>query len=184
MIEPDARVVAVHSGRAWVESVRKSACGACSASSGCGTSAVTTLFGDRGSRLEISDPIGERVGDRVVIGIVEAALTRASLLAYLLPLIALMLAALVARSAGVGEGSGALVGVLGLCVGLWVTGWLTRGRAGRETYRSVLVRRTEPRGFLVAPPVRVEATPSRRGDENVAKDPLAPVRGRGPGRGG
>ena len=156
MIEEDARVVAVAPGVAWVETTRKSACGACSASSGCGTSVVAKLFGERAHRLQVADPVGVEIGDTVVIGIADGILTRASLLTYLLPLIGLMAAAFFAQSAGAGEGGSALAGVLGLCAGLWLTARLTGGAAGRERYRPLLLRRAEPPGVLVSAPVLAE----------------------------
>lgn len=140
MIEEDARVVAAEPGFAWVEVRRRNACASCAISSGCGTSAISELFGARIDRLRVVNGIGAEVGDRVVIGIAEGALTRASLLAYLLPLLALMLAALGARMAGAGEGLGALAGILGLGLGFWIAGRATGGTAGREGYRPVLLR--------------------------------------------
>ena len=153
MIEERARVVAVGPGSAWVESTRRSACGSCHASSGCGTAVVAKLFGDKVNRLQVADPLGVQVGDRVVIGIADGTLTCASLLAYVLPLLALMIVALLAQSAGASEGGSALFGIVGLCVGLWVTGRLTGGAAGRERYRPTLLRRVEPDGIAVPGPL-------------------------------
>lgn len=142
MIEEQARVLVVAPGRAWVQTVRHSACGSCTASSGCGTASLAKLFGERTHRLEVVDPIGVAVGDEVIIGISDSTLTRASLLAYLLPLLALMLAAFSARSAGMSEEVGALIGILGLGLGLWLTGWLaTHGTGGAERFQPRLLRR-------------------------------------------
>jgi sigma-E factor negative regulatory protein RseC len=145
MIEEQARVLAVGNGLALVETSSRSACGSCSSSSGCGTSRVAELFGERANRLQVSDAIGLAVGDRVVIGIADGTLIRASLLAYLWPLVALALAAYIAQSTGASEGFSALVGILGLCVGLWITGRVTGGEAGRSRYRPVLLRRADLR---------------------------------------
>ncbi len=78
MIEERARVVAVRPGLAWVVITRRSACGTCHASSGCGTAVVAKLFGDKVNRLQVADTLGVQVGDRVVIGIADSTLTRAS----------------------------------------------------------------------------------------------------------
>ena len=144
MIEEHACVEAVEPGFAWVASARKSACGNCAASSGCGTSVVAKLFGERVNRFQVADAVGVQVGEWVVIGIADGTVTRASLIAYLLPLLALMLVAFLAQSAGVGEGLSALLGILGLCAGLWITGRLVGGAAGRERYRPAVLRRVEP----------------------------------------
>lgn len=149
MIEEQARVLVVGNGFALVETSSRSACGSCSSSSGCGTSLVAKLFGERSNRLHVSDAIGVAVGDLVVIGISDGTLIRASLLAYLWPLIALMLAALLAQSAGASEGLGALVGILGLCVGFWTTRRVTGGEAGRVHYRPVLLRRVDLRRIAI-----------------------------------
>ena len=149
MIEEHAFVEAVGPGIAWVASVRKSACGNCAASSGCGTSVMAKLFGERVNRFQVADAVGVQVGERVVIGIADGTVTRASLVAYLLPLLALMLVAFLAQSAGVGEGLSALLGILGLCASLWITGRLVGGAAGRERYRPVVLRRVEPAEIAV-----------------------------------
>ena len=144
MIEEHGRVVAVGRGFAWVETARKNACGTCSASSGCGTALVAKLFGERNSRLQVCDEIGLEVGDSVVIGIADDTLIRASVLAYLLPLAALIMAAFIAESARAPDELGALVGILGLCAGLWVARRLTVGASGRERYRPMVLRRSDP----------------------------------------
>lgn len=149
MIEEQARVLVVGNGFALVETSSGSACGGCSSSSGCGTSLVAKLFGERANRLQVSDAIGVAVGDLVVIGISDGTLIRASLLAYLWPLIALTLAAFLAQSAGASEGLSALVGVLGLGVGLWTTGRVTGGEAGRMRYRPAILRRADLRRVAI-----------------------------------
>ncbi len=153
MIEESGRVVAVRPGLAWVEITRRSACGTCDASSGCGTAVVAKLFSDKVNRLQVADTLGVQVGDRVVIGIADGTLTRASLAAYMLPLLALMIVAFLAQSAGASEEGSALLGIAGLGVGLWVTGRLTGGAAGRERYRPTLLRRVELDGIVVPGPL-------------------------------
>ena len=153
MIEESGRVVAVRPGLAWVEITRRSACGTCDASSGCGTAVVAKLFSDKVNRLQVADTLGVQVGDRVVIGIADGTLTRASLAAYMLPLLALMIVAFLAQSAGASEEGSALLGIAGLGVGLWVTGRLTGGAAGRERYRPTLLRRVELDGIVVTGPL-------------------------------
>jgi sigma-E factor negative regulatory protein RseC len=152
VIEEDARVLSVETGFAWVETSRRSSCSSCAASSDCGTSVVSKLFGERTNRLRVVDDIGVQAGDRVVIGISDAALTRASLLAYLLPLAALMLGAYGAQSAGAEEDVVALIGIVGLALGLLVTGRLTGGAAANERYRPVLLYKPGPLGIRVSGP--------------------------------
>lgn len=156
MIEESARVVSVAPGLAWVETSRRSACGGCSASRGCGTSVVSQLFATRQNRFQVSDPIGVEVNDQVVIGIAESTLTQASLLAYLLPLVLLILSAYAAESTGAGEAVSALAGILGVGLGLWITGRLTNVGSWSERSRPLLLRRSDTPAF-VAPPMSVGA---------------------------
>lgn len=149
MIEEKARVLAAGPGVAWVETARKSACGACSASSGCGAALVVRVCGGQVNRLQVTDDIGLEVGDAVVIGIADHTLIRASLLAYLWPLATLMLSAFIAEAAGASEEFSVLAGILGLCAGLWVVGRLTGGASGRVRYRPVVLRRTDPSPIAV-----------------------------------
>jgi sigma-E factor negative regulatory protein RseC len=153
MIEEGARVVSVAPGLAWVETSRRSACGSCHSSEGCGISAVSKLFPARTNRLQVADAIGVSVGDLVVIGIAEDALTRASLLAYLLPLATLILGAGGAELAGAGEGAGALLGILGLFLGIWIAGRSSGGAPGTGGYRPLLLRRADAPAVVALPPV-------------------------------
>lgn len=153
MIEEKARVLSVEAGLAWVETTRRSSCSGCSASSGCGTSVVAGIFGERRNRLQVRDPIGVEAGDQVVIGIADSALTRASLLAYLLPLATLMLSAFAAQTAGAGEEMVALVGILGLAIGLLVTGRLAGDASAAGRYRPLLLRRLDSRGIRIPGPI-------------------------------
>jgi sigma-E factor negative regulatory protein RseC len=154
VIEENARVLFVESGFAWVETARRSSCSSCSVSSGCGTSVVAKLFGERTNRLRVSDGIGVAVGDRVVIGIADAALIRASVLAYLLPLVALMSTAFAAQAAWAEDGVVAMFGILGLLAGLWLTGLLTGTKSARERFGPVLLHRLDPQGIRVEGPTR------------------------------
>ncbi len=106
MIEGYARVVEVDRDWLLLEPERRSACGGCAASAGCGSGALATLFDRRGKRLRLPNSIDAQVGDRVVLGIDESALVRGSLMVYLLPIITMLLAALVVESLSGGRATG------------------------------------------------------------------------------
>jgi len=159
MIEESARVIGVAPGLAWVETSRRSACGACSASQGCGTSVVSKLFAARSNRLQVSDAIGVEIGDLVIVGIADSALTQASLLAYLLPLVILIFAAYAAELAGAAEPFSALAGILGLCFGIWIIGRLTNATTWSEKTRPVLLRRSETPALVAPLPMPTAANP-------------------------
>ncbi len=140
MIEESAQVLETGAGYAWVETRRRSDCGACSVGGACATSAIAKLFGNRSHRLRVRDELGALPGEQVVIGIPDATLSRASLNAYLLPLLFLMGKALLAQALGAGEGLVALAGLLGLGLGLALAG--RSSKRERERYRPSLLRRT------------------------------------------
>lgn len=145
MIEETARVVAREGDEVWVEAERRSACGGCSAASGCGTGALAGVFGRRTLRLRAHDETGAAVGDRVRIGLDEAALVRGSLAVYLVPLLTLLGGALLGESLapqwGIGSAEGASIalGVAGLAAGmLWVRVF-SRGAQRSDRFRAVVL---------------------------------------------
>ncbi|MCG8470724.1 MAG: SoxR reducing system RseC family protein [Desulfobacterales bacterium] len=73
-------------GRAWVETVRTSACEGCASKDACHASGKTMEV------CAINDA-GARVGDRVMVSIETATLIRMSLLAYIFPVIVMMVGA-------------------------------------------------------------------------------------------
>ncbi|MDP1708057.1 MAG: SoxR reducing system RseC family protein [Gammaproteobacteria bacterium] len=93
MMEEQARVVALQPGFVWVETERKSTCGACSLSKGCGSAVLARLLGSRRTRIKAMNTLPVTVGDEVVLGLAEDALIRGSLVLYALPLLALLLGA-------------------------------------------------------------------------------------------
>ena len=155
MIEQTALVLAVDGELAEVEIQRLSACGDCSAKSGCGSALFAGMFGKRRSRLRVLNRIQARPGERVVIGLRERPFLRAAFALYTTPLLAMIGGALVGewlaqRSASAGVEVGALIGgLLGLIAGF---GWLRRfaRRSFNDTdYRPVVLRRVGTDGVFV-----------------------------------
>ena len=157
MIEQSALVVTVEGELAEVETQRQTACGDCSAKSGCGTSLLAEVFGKRRSRLWVSNPIQAQPGERVVIGLHESPFLRAAFSLYATPLLAMIGGALIGewlaeRSASSVE-LGALVGGLsGLVAGfMWLRRFSRSSRNDRD-YRPVVLRRDGGDGVMVQPP--------------------------------
>lgn len=144
MIEETGRVAAVEPGFAWVETRRQSSCGSCSARSGCGTSVLSRVLGQRTVRVRALDRIGAAVGDEVILGLDDGALLRGSFAVYMVPLLALIAGALIAETVapqwGFGDGLVMLGGVAGLAAGfLWLR--LFSRRAGADArYQAVILR--------------------------------------------
>lgn len=141
MIETQARVVAVESGYAWVESERRSGCSHCASSEGCGVSVLGKLFAGRTQRMRLADPLGLHAGEEVVIGLSEQRLVAAAALAYLLPLGAMIGMALLSAALGYGQGMLALSSLAGLGAGLWLVKDRAGGRRTPAHYRPVILGR-------------------------------------------
>ena len=148
MIEEDGQVVKVEDdGFVWVETLRKSTCGACAVRQGCGTSVLASVLGQRQAPVRVINSIGAVAGDRVVIGISESGLLRGSLAVYAVPLAGLFIGALAGHYLGDSgtHGVADLWDLVGAAAG-FTSGfvWLKRfshatGRDGR--YLPVILRR-------------------------------------------
>ncbi len=155
MIEQTALVLAVDGELAEVEIRRLSACGDCTAKSGCGSALFAGLFGKRRSRLRVLNRIQARPGERVVIGLQERPFLRAAFALYATPLLAMIGGALVGewlaqRSASATVDIGVLVGgLLGLIAGFrWLRHFARRSRNDTD-YRPVVLRRVGSDGIFV-----------------------------------
>ncbi|MDH5546785.1 MAG: SoxR reducing system RseC family protein [Gammaproteobacteria bacterium] len=160
MIEEKAIVTAVEGEYAWVEHQRQTACGSCSASTGCGTQALSKIWGDKRNRVRVLNNIGARVGEEIVLGLEEGALVKGSLALYFVPLLGLFLGA----AAGGGicsilrieftDAIQIVFGLIGLVLGLAWARRFSRSIENDSRYQAVALRR-------VAPEVRfVSAIPS------------------------
>ncbi|KHF24451.1 SoxR reducing system RseC family protein [Solemya velum gill symbiont] len=98
MIEEQAVVTAVAGDLIEVRVEQQSACGSCSAKSGCGTSIVASLFPGRQQQLQLPNTINAVVGERVVLSIAEEAIISGSLRLYLFPLLGLIAGAMLLNS--------------------------------------------------------------------------------------
>jgi sigma-E factor negative regulatory protein RseC len=152
MIEEHAQVVALGKDDVWVETQRRSACGQCAASKGCGTATLSKVLGNKRSRVRTLNPKATKVvvGDEVVIGIREQALVRGSLAIYTVPLLALFVFGLLGQVLSAQllmenhDTLPIIFGLLGLGLGfVWVRRF-TRSIADDERYQPVLLRRVLP----------------------------------------
>jgi len=91
LIEEQARVLKAEDGRVLVETQRSSACGHCSAKSGCGTHVLQKALGKKRNLFYVNSNLPVVEGDFVILGLHEEALVRGSTLLYLFPLIGFML---------------------------------------------------------------------------------------------
>jgi len=144
MIEEHAIVVDVDNDTAMLEVVRKTPCGLCGQTRGCGISLWGRLFGHRSNIFKAVNQINAKAGDAVIVGIEEQALLFSSMLVYGIPLATLLVGALLAGVIVPSElhaDRNAIIGAaLGLVLGLL---WVKAHSAGRgldARYRPVILR--------------------------------------------
>ena len=143
MIEEHAVVIGVERELALLEVVRRTPCGLCGQTRGCGISLWGKLFGHRGNVFRAVNGIGARQGDNVIVGVDERALLTSSLVAYGVPLIGALLGGVLGGVLG-GEAPRDLYAVVGAAAGLALgLLWLKAHAAGHHLdphYRPVILR--------------------------------------------
>jgi len=146
MIEERASVVSVEDDRIWVQTQRKSVCGACSARKGCGTASLDQLFGHRRTQMMVSSELPVNTGDEVILGIEESTLLRGSLLLYGLPLLFLIAGAIVMSSIVPAAGELYVIfgAVTGLLVGLYLVAGYSRRLRLNPSYHPTIQRVISP----------------------------------------
>ncbi|MFA6178445.1 MAG: SoxR reducing system RseC family protein [Candidatus Methylopumilus sp.] len=144
MIEEHAIVVDVDNDTAMLEIVRKTPCGLCGQTRGCGISLWGRLFGHRSNIFKAANQINAKAGDAVIVGIEEQALLFSSMLVYGIPLAALLLGALLAGVLAPSElhadGTAMIGAALGLVLGLLWVKVHSAGRGLDARYRPVILR--------------------------------------------
>lgn len=148
MIETRATVVTTGIDHVWLDVQRQSACGSCQVSAGCGTAALTKVWGGRSSRVRAISTLPLQVGDAVIVGLADGVLLRGALLAYLLPVVLLLAGAVLGESAfaGAGEEPVILLGALGLGLGFLAVRIWSRRLRNDPRYQPVVLRRALSEG--------------------------------------
>jgi sigma-E factor negative regulatory protein RseC len=154
MLVETGRVVAVEADSLWVETVRQTTCGSCSARKGCGHGLMNQISDGHQCLVRVLpgrlSPTDCAVDDEVRISIPEEVVLRGSLVVYVLPLLCMLAAAgagsyLAPQAA---DGAGALGAIAGLAVGFGLVRWHAwRHRDDcrlQPTLLEVLRRDTEP----------------------------------------
>ncbi|MFM9835720.1 MAG: SoxR reducing system RseC family protein [Methylophilaceae bacterium] len=145
MIEQSAVILALDrqsasQSIATLEIVRKTACGLCGQTRGCGNSIWGKLLNHKSVNFTAQNNIDAKVGDSVIVGIDEAALLKSAFLLYMLPLATMFLGAILVSLATSSEAAPILGAVGGLLVGLlWVKGHTT-GHAYYQNHQPKILR--------------------------------------------
>jgi len=147
MIEEHAVVIEVERELALLEVVRRTPCGLCGQTRGCGISLWGRLFGHRNNIFRAVNQIGAKLGDSVVVGVDERALLTSSLVAYGAPLLGVLAGALLGSLFAGEAASSDLHAVVGAAIGLMLgLLWLKVHAAGHvldPRYRPVILRADE-----------------------------------------
>lgn len=97
MLTETGRVVAVEADGLWVETIRQSTCGSCSAQKGCGHGLLNRIGDGRRNLVRVllndANPGPYTVDQSVRIAIPEHVVLRSSFVVYVLPLLLMLLAA-------------------------------------------------------------------------------------------
>ena len=141
MIEETALVVEVRDQQALLQTQRKSACQSCSVKSGCGTSTLSKVVGNRSSQFVVDNTLGVQAGDQVVVAIEESALVQGSLLIYLLPLVLMLLAGILAEFLFSNESITILFSIIGLVLSMIVVRYILSLSHLKKTIHPQLLRR-------------------------------------------
>lgn len=114
MIEERVVVLSSEKQGAWVEGIQQSACGACSAKSGCGQHALSQL--GKKVKLWLATDQTLKAGEQIIIGLPEGALAKSALALYGIPLVSLSIGAVIGQSLW-GESGAILSGIVALLAG-------------------------------------------------------------------
>lgn len=157
MIEEQAIVIDVDNEIATLEIVRKTACGLCGQTRGCGMSVWGRLLGHRSRVFKAVNQVNAQVGDTVVVGIEEGAVLASSMTIYGLPLATMLAGALLsgllpADSVSQRDAYALMGAVTGFVMGLfWMKAHIA-GRAGQNLngrYQPVILRAGDSSGMTM-----------------------------------
>lgn len=129
MIEERALIVGVTNDQqqpmALLEVERKTACGLCGQTRGCGNRIWGKLFHHQQGQFSAKNSIQAAVGQSVIVAIDERSVMHAALLLYFLPIVTMLIVAAIAQALFENELAGLAGALVGLCGSLfWVKGFL------------------------------------------------------------
>lgn len=138
MIEQSAIILDIDSqadgeSLATIEVVRKTACGLCGKTRGCGNSLWGKIFAHKATSFKAQNAINAYVGQSVVVGIDEAAVMKSALLLYVVPLVTMLIGSILASQFHASDAAAIIGAAIGLLLGyVWVKAHIT----GRVYYQN------------------------------------------------
>ena len=158
MLTEIANVIKVDGHQAWCEADRKTVCGSCQASKGCGVPLIDNIFSPKPVNIRIKHDNCLKIGDRVEIGVDKSAFLHSSLLVYLLPIIFMLVFAMIAQGVSVdsviaeanvietmGYNEAIIIAyaLAGLIFGFFCVYVISRKLATNAAFQAVLIRKIE-----------------------------------------
>jgi sigma-E factor negative regulatory protein RseC len=108
---------------ATIEVVRKTACGLCGKTRGCGNAIWGKIFAHNNTSFKARNTINARVGQHVIVGIDENALMKSALLLYIVPLVTMLIGTILMSHLYESDIAQMLGAFFGLIIGFfWVKG--------------------------------------------------------------
>ena len=138
MIEQHAVILALEPQQesqplAVIEVVRKTACGLCGKTSGCGNAIWGKIFAHKMTSFKAQNSIDAQVGQAVIVGIDESAVMKSALLLYIIPLVTMFIGAILLAHFNVSNIAAIIGAVTGLLVGYY---WVKAHITGRIYYQN------------------------------------------------
>lgn len=129
-----------HPPMATIEVVRKTACGLCGKTRGCGNAIWGKIFAHKSTSFKAQNNIEARVGQYVIVGIDENALMKSALLLYIVPLAAMLTGAILMSQIFQSDIAQMFGAIVGLIIGfIWVKGHTT-GHLYYEKHQPTILR--------------------------------------------
>ncbi len=108
---------------ATIEVVRKTACGLCGKTRGCGNAIWGKMFGHKMTSFKVQNTINAKVGQCVIVGIDERAVMKSAVLLYIVPLVTMIISSILVSQINASDFAAIIGAVIGLLVGFfWVKG--------------------------------------------------------------
>lgn len=153
MLTETGRVVAVEQDGLWVETIRQSTCGSCTARSGCGHGLMNRIGEGKRGYIRVlpgdKQPGDCQVDDQVRISIPEEVILRGSFIVYMLPIFGMLSGAAFTSSMVSGSDFAALIGaVAGFCAGVGVVRWYSHLHRNDSQLQPVLLEVLPSAGTL------------------------------------
>lgn len=150
MLTETGRVVALDQQGLWVETIRQSTCGSCSAQKACGHSLINSISDGKRSYIRVlPGDHGSQdcsIDDQVRISIPEEIILRGSFIAYMLPLLCMLAGAILAgQLLSFNPDAAAAIGAIGgLGVGFALVRWHALSHRQDPDYQPVLLEVLAP----------------------------------------